>query len=185
MKTALFSLVALGCALAYMGMVMATPALAPQPLSDMTACNGTQCGGGCCPIEGWYCCEGGHYCALGSSDCPGKSNMVAPLEPVASLKPFLKAGDEPGLCEDGEFACDNGCCPNMGWFCCEDGKNCAASADKCPTVKRVKNFSALFKTTQCDGTVCPVGCCPHQNWVCCEFESFCADQPTDCPEKPL
>ena len=76
--------------------------------------------------------------------------------------------------------CPNGCCPNVGWYCCNLG--CAANPADCPIVAKKTQLSKMAAPKQCDGTPCPGGfCCPYVGWTCCPESMYCANKPADCP----
>merc|ERR1712111_287575 len=98
-----------------MGYCAATAADCPfvakkQALAKMGAnkqCeDGTECPGGCCPYQDWYCCPDGLYCAATAADCP----FVAKKQALANMGANKQ-------CEDGT-ECPGGCCPYQDWYCC-------------------------------------------------------------------
>merc|ERR1712198_358257 len=94
-------------------------------------CDGTECPGGCCPYQDWYCCPDGMYCAATAADCPFVANKQ---------------------CDEGTN-CPGGCCPYVGWYCCPDGLYCAATAADCPFVAKKQALSKMGANKQCeDGT---------------------------------
>ena len=83
-----------------------------------TKCNGPICTGGCCPESDYVCCEGGHFCASSSEECPQFPQVKKKLELTR---------DE---C-DGTM-CPGGCCSGVhDWFCCQDGVYCVISPEYC------------------------------------------------------
>ena len=75
--------------------------------------------------------------------------------------------------------CPQGCCPEVGWYCCPDGSYCASNADNCPY--RVEQLVKTAAKKQCEGTVCPGGCCPEVDWHCCADGIYCASNADNCP----
>merc|ERR1711976_1149474 len=154
-------------------------------LSKMAApkqCDGTPCPGGCCPNVGWYCCPDGMYCAATAADChllqrrPSSQRWLplsSVMEPLAlqAAAPMLAAtaADCPFVAKKTQLTkmaapkqcdgtpCPGGCCPNVGWSCCPDGRYCAATAADCPFVAKKTQLSKMAANKQCDGTECPGG----------------------------
>merc|ERR1711899_641230 len=111
-----------------------------------TKCEGPECPGGCCPEEGYICCDNGLFCAATQEDCPWKKNEIKQD------------------CEG--TVCPGGCCPNVGWFCCPGDEYCAASEEYCKKTniaEKLISMAAPKKIVKqdCEGTVCPGGCCPN------------------------
>merc|ERR1712203_962665 len=44
------------------------------PLDEDRQCEGTLCHAGCCPMQGWYCCEDNMNCAATAEECPSTSS---------------------------------------------------------------------------------------------------------------
>eukprot|EP00357_Protocruzia_adherens_P005088 CAMPEP_0114973260 /NCGR_PEP_ID=MMETSP0216-20121206/857_1 /TAXON_ID=223996 /ORGANISM="Protocruzia adherens, Strain Boccale" /LENGTH=98 /DNA_ID=CAMNT_0002333735 /DNA_START=128 /DNA_END=424 /DNA_ORIENTATION=+ len=40
-------------------------------------------------------------------------------------------------CDDDEFMCPAGCCPESEWVCCDEIVACAASLEDCPSWRRL------------------------------------------------
>ena len=83
-------------------------------------------------------------------------------------------------------ASDETKCPT-NWFCCPDGRYCAATPDECPQSKS-KSFKELSAFAvkgghACapDETECPSGCCAWPNTYCCLDDRYCAATADDCP----
>merc|ERR1711934_354586 len=77
------------------------------PLDEDRQCEGTLCHAGCCPMQGWYCCEDNMNCAATAEECP----------PFSSSRHLLKMAKDT-WCEGTN--CPAGCCPEANWFCCPD-----------------------------------------------------------------
>merc|ERR1712029_369930 len=112
MKTLIFTLLAFASAL---------------PLDEDRQCEGTLCHAGCCPMQGWYCCEDNMNCAATAEECPSSS----------STKTLVKMAKS-AWCEGTN--CPAGCCPEENWFCCPDFQWCAAVAEECPESKKLFNL---------------------------------------------
>ena len=90
-------------------------------------CAGTQCPGGCCPNQNWYCCPDNIHCASSAEYCHS-TNIAEKLIGMAAPKRFKREVKQD--CQGTE--CPGGCCPQANYFCCADGMFCAPSADFCP-----------------------------------------------------
>merc|ERR1712233_148223 len=44
------------------------------PMGENRQCEGTLCHAGCCPMQGWYCCEDNMNCAATAEECPSFSS---------------------------------------------------------------------------------------------------------------
>merc|ERR1712121_323473 len=97
------------------------------PLDEDRQCEGTLCHAGCCPMQGWYCCEDNMNCAATAEECPSFS----------STKHLLQMAKD-AWCEGTN--CPAGCCPEANWFCCPDFQWCAAVAEECPESKKIFNL---------------------------------------------
>merc|ERR1711894_61568 len=97
------------------------------PLDEERQCEGTLCHAGCCPMQGWYCCEDNMNCAATAEECP----------PFSSSK-YLGKMAKDAWCEGTN--CPAGCCPEANWFCCPDFQYCAAVAEECPETKKLFNL---------------------------------------------
>jgi len=80
------------------------------PLDEERQCEGTLCHAGCCPMQGWYCCEDNMNCAATAEECPSFS----------SSKHLLKMAKD-AWCEGTN--CPAGCCPEANWFCCPGSRD--------------------------------------------------------------
>merc|ERR1712029_1062948 len=115
-----------------MGVIMKQVLLLSLLLSVAWACPGPTCPGGCCPIEGYVCCNDGIYCAATQEYCPPTPFFGSALSKVAKLEPKAK------LIKDSKCSgptCPGGCCPEEGYVCCNDGMYCASTTEKCPETK--------------------------------------------------
>ena len=56
--------------------------------------------------------------------------------------------------------CPQGCCQEVGWFCCSNSLYCAATKAECGAVELEK----MFGDEECPGFMCPTGCCPEDGW---------------------
>ena len=91
-------------------------------------CLGTECPGGCCPNQDWYCCPDNIHCASSQEYCR-KTNFAEKLIGMAAPKRVTKTEVKQD-CEGTQ--CPGGCCPQANYFCCQDGMFCAPSAEFCP-----------------------------------------------------
>merc|ERR1712099_224509 len=134
----------------------------------------TECPAGCCSEANWFCCPDNRYCAATADDCPAKKIPTLPKK-LSVVK---------GDCGPDETECPAGCCPEANWFCCPDNRYCAATANDCPAVKKVKAVRTRIVKTRCDPeteTECPAGCCPEVDWFCCADNRHCAATEENCP----
>jgi len=126
----------------------------------------TWCPGGCCPMEGWYCCADSVYCTATAEDCP-----------LAAENAQLVKMAKDQQC-DGTL-CPDGCCPEVNWACCPDW---AYHCPDCPFAAKTAMLVEMAKDLYCEGTMCPVGlCCPEVGWYCCPDNMYCAATAEDCP----
>merc|ERR1712029_511190 len=58
--------------LTFTSIALANPFRGVITLRDVsdTSCDGSECPGGCCPVENYVCCEGGYFCGATQADCP-------------------------------------------------------------------------------------------------------------------
>jgi hypothetical protein len=104
-------------------------------LTSKQDCPGVICPSGCCAKPGWVCCPDGVYCASVVEFCPPTGKKIHKLIELATKKTGVKC--------DGPM-CPGGCCPHEGYVCCPDGKYCASSLEKCPSLKNpLASFSHL------------------------------------------
>merc|ERR1712001_248732 len=50
------------------------------PLDVDRQCEGTLCHAGCCPMQGWYCCEDNMNCAATAEECPSLSSAKSLIQ---------------------------------------------------------------------------------------------------------
>merc|ERR1711953_1155061 len=171
-----------------MGVSMKQVLLLSLLLSVAWACSGPTCPGGCCPEEGYVCCNDGMYCAATQEKCPPTFKTPffgSALSKVAKLEPKAK------LIKDSKCSgptCPGGCCPEEGYVCCNDGMYCASTTEKCPETKLdlisriLPRFSPrMTRNADCPGVWCPSGCCSQPGYVCCVNQQWCAQSENECP----
>ena len=150
----------------------------------------TQCPDACCPVANWFCCPDGRYCAETPDKCPlSKSNSTKELSKSNSFKELTLART---TCAPDETECPNGCCMVANWYCCPDGRYCAATPDKCPLSKynSTKELSTARSTCAPDEKECGQKCCGGTKRHCCSNSNnifpipFCAEKPLDCYPNP-
>ena len=153
-----------------------------QKVSLKKQCDGTECPGGCCPYQDWFCCPDGIYCADTEDDCDST---------LAKKKQIIKMASKK-QCDGTE--CPGGCCPYQDWFCCPDGIYCADTEDDCDSTLAKKkqmlqltsNDATLKRSDDCDLVDCKDGtCCDNPQFpTCCPEGDFCAaaDSPCDALE---
>ena len=86
---------------------------------------GTNCPGGTCEEDNWFCCSDNNYCAETEKDCPNflkvtakkLSNQQVLGRKLLSLK---------------NTNCPGGTCEEDNWFCCADNNYCAETEKDCP-----------------------------------------------------
>ena len=166
------------------------------------ACSGPTCPGGCCPEEGYVCCNDGMYCAAALEKCPDTKNVL--INSVSHLIDFentnlmfifhqaskiAKLETKAKLIMDSRCSgptCPGGCCPEEGYVCCNDGMYCASTTEKCPETKSLisrilPRFSPRMIDQDCPGVWCPSGCCSKPGYVCCVNQQWCAPTENECP----
>merc|ERR1711964_389922 len=62
------------------------------PLDEDRQCEGTLCHAGCCPMQGWYCCEDNMNCAATAEECPSTSSSknLLPMAKDAWCEPTVR-----------------------------------------------------------------------------------------------
>ena len=64
--------------------------------------------------------------------------------------------------------CPQGCCQEVGWFCCSNSFYCAVTEAECENVE----LEEMFGAGECPGFMCPDGCCPKGGWECCHSDNI-------------
>ena len=94
----------------------------------------TECPNACCPVANFLCCPDGRYCAETPDKCP-PSKSDSSKELSDSFKELSDSFKELSVakitCDPDETECPGGCCSEANWFCCPDGRYCAATAEDC------------------------------------------------------
>eukprot|EP00092_Neocalanus_flemingeri_P072948 GFUD01089893.1.p1 GENE.GFUD01089893.1~~GFUD01089893.1.p1 ORF type:complete len:141 (+),score=18.74 GFUD01089893.1:22-444(+) len=111
-----------------------------EKLLTVTECTGTMCPAGCCPFVGWYCCRDNKYCASSASNCPS----VTTEEKLVKMD-AMKTAQCGGCC------CPDGCCPEVGWYCCSDNEYCAQTYAYCPFDEKLEKWMGMDTETKCYG----------------------------------
>ena len=143
-------------ALACLATVASAGLVTKKSLAARTTCgpDEVECPDGCCPYTGWYCCPDNRNCAATADDCPDIR--------LPNLLP-KKLSVVKTTCGSDETDCFVGCCPHANWFCCPDGRYCAATADYCPAKKIPtpvpKKLSVVKTSCGPEQIECPAGCC--------------------------
>ena len=131
----------------------------------------TDCPGGSCIEDGWFCCDDNQYCAETESDCPNFLNTAMKLS-RNGLPSFGRK-----LLSLKTTPCPGGTCEEDGWFCCDDNQYCAETESDCPNfLESAKKLSANVKIMPCPG-----GTCEEDGWFCCDDNKYCAETENDCP----
>merc|ERR1711953_584004 len=84
----------------------------------------TNCPGGTCEEDNWFCCSDNNYCAETEADCPNFAKTPKKLlthKTTGRKLLSLKSTDCPG-----------GTCEEDNWFCCADNNYCAETEKDCP-----------------------------------------------------
>ena len=113
-----------------------------QKVSLKKQCDGTECPGGCCPYQDWFCCPDGIYCADTEDDCDSTLAKKKQMLQLTSNDATLERSDDCDLvdCKDGT-CCDNPQFPT----CCPEGDFCAAADSPCDALEVVKATNKKFR----------------------------------------
>ena len=87
---------------------------------------GTNCPGGTCEEDNWFCCADNNYCAETEADCPNFAK-AAKFLPIQSA---ISTGRK--LLSLKNTICPGGTCEEDDWFCCADNNYCAETESDCP-----------------------------------------------------
>jgi len=87
---------------------------------------GTNCPGGTCEEDNWFCCADNNYCAETEADCP---NFVKAAN-FLPIKSSISTGRK--LLSLKNTNCPGGTCEEDNWFCCADNNYCAETEKDCP-----------------------------------------------------
>ena len=105
-------------------------------------CDGTMCGGRCCPCPDGaeycgICCPDGTTCVFRAHDCPITTTAAKFLKNAAKKTKIMKKFVDEDEC-DGTVCDDGTCCecPDQDCVCCPDGVWCAVTLDDCGRAKK-------------------------------------------------
>jgi len=158
-------------------------ASAPLNLSGrkLLSLKSTDCPGGTCEEDNWFCCSDNNYCAETEADCPNFLTSAKKLSSSGILSSFGRK-----LLSLGNTNCPGGTCEEDNWFCCSDNNYCAETEADCPNFAKAPKKLLSHKTTgrkllSLRSTDCPGGTCEEDNWFCCADNNYCAETEKDCP----